>query len=162
MEKIRTMTDLGTFVRDARLRLRMPNGRPMSQEALAAATGVSGATISHIESGKMRRPERDTLEALAAALGVTYNELAYAAGYADPPAERDVESEMRRIATLPTTEERMSELKRSLPLVYEYVVAWGYDLVRQAGERDTEAKRQAPSDTSPGHRNKPGDGHQAV
>jgi transcriptional regulator with XRE-family HTH domain len=65
------MTDLGTFVRDARLRLRMPNGRPMSQEALAAATGVSGATISHIESGKMRRPERDTLEALAAALGVS-------------------------------------------------------------------------------------------
>jgi transcriptional regulator with XRE-family HTH domain len=97
----------------------------MSQEALAAATGVSGATISHIESGKMRRPERDTLEALAAALGVSYNDLAYAAGYADPPAERDVESEMRRIATLPTTEERMSELKRSLPLVYEYVEGMG-------------------------------------
>jgi transcriptional regulator with XRE-family HTH domain len=152
------MTDLGTFVRDARLRLRMPNGRPMSQEALAAKTGVSGATISHIESGKMRRPERETLEALAEALGLAYNDLAYAAGYADPPAERDVESEMRRIATLPTTEERMSELKRNLPLIYEYVVAWGYDLVRQAGERDTAEQQRRQSGTTPDHRNRQGDG----
>lgn len=152
------MSNLGIFVRDARLRIRMPNGRPMSQEVLAERTGVSGATISHIESGKMRRPERDTLEALAAALGVTYTDLAIAAGYADPPAERDVESEMRRIAALPTVEDRMDELKRSLPLVYEYVVAWGYDLVRQAGERDTGGKRQARSGTSPDQRNKQGDG----
>jgi transcriptional regulator with XRE-family HTH domain len=154
------MTDLGTFVRDARLRLRMPNGRPMSQEALAAATGVSGATISHIESGKMRRPERDTLEALAAALGVSYNDLAYAAGYADPPAERDVESEMRRIAALPTTEERMVELKRLSPEMYGLVQAWALELVRKAGTQPGEDTQPGQSGRTPHPPRKPSDGHQ--
>lgn len=152
------MSELGTFVRDARLRLRMANGRPMSQEVLAERTGVSGATISHIESGKMRRPERDTLEALAAALGVTYNDLAIAAGYADPPSERDIEAEMRRLDALGSIEEKLEAVKRISPEIYDLVDAWAHDLVRQAGQQRRAGNIPAPASSTLDRQGKPNNG----
>lgn len=48
---------------------RLPTG--MSQEALAAKARVRQATISDMESGRVRRVDLDVVERIAAALGVS-------------------------------------------------------------------------------------------
>lgn len=47
----------------------------LSAYELAKRAGVGGATISEIESGKRKTLKGDTLEKIAAALGVTVNDL---------------------------------------------------------------------------------------
>jgi transcriptional regulator with XRE-family HTH domain len=60
------MQTIGDRVREARDR------KLWTQRELSEATGIMEATISRIENGKyQRRPYRETLEALADALGVS-------------------------------------------------------------------------------------------
>ena len=47
----------------------------ISQNQLARMSGVPQSVISDIESGKTKAPRIDTLMAIAAALGMTVNEL---------------------------------------------------------------------------------------
>jgi len=47
----------------------------LSTRGLAAAAGVSPATIDRLENGRVRRPHRTTLAALAAALGCAVEDL---------------------------------------------------------------------------------------
>ena len=49
--------------------------RGLSQNQLAKMSGVPQSVISDIESGKTKAPRIDTLMAIAAALGMTVNEL---------------------------------------------------------------------------------------
>lgn len=49
-------------LREARLR------RNMTQEALAAASGIEQATISNLETGRVQSPSWDTVAKLSAAL----------------------------------------------------------------------------------------------
>jgi transcriptional regulator with XRE-family HTH domain len=51
--------------------------RGMSIRALVAASGVSSATICHLETGKKKRVKNPTLRRLASGLGVTIGELAW-------------------------------------------------------------------------------------
>jgi transcriptional regulator with XRE-family HTH domain len=123
---------IGEFVQQARKRKRL------TQEQLADVTGLSVGYLGNLERGAVDRPKRPTLELLAAALDVSVNDLVVAAGMADPPTERDIEGEMRRIAALPTIEARMDALKLLSPVVFGLVEAWAIDLVRQAGQRRQE------------------------
>lgn len=52
----------------------------MSQNQLAKMCNVPQSVISDIESGKTKAPRIDTLQAIAAALGVTIDELIGKAG----------------------------------------------------------------------------------
>ena len=55
-------------------RIAMLRGR-RSQKNLAAAAGIDAATLNRIERGTSKNPSRDTLEALAGALGVSVGDL---------------------------------------------------------------------------------------
>jgi transcriptional regulator with XRE-family HTH domain len=70
------MNTLGTRLRDARVAAKM------TQEQLARAANVTVMTVSNIERGAIENPKRNTLVALAAALGVSIDSLAAAE---DPP-----------------------------------------------------------------------------
>lgn len=153
----RVMGGLGQFMADARKRIRMPDGRAMSQEDLATATGLAPGTIGQIENGRTQRPERDTLEKIAAALGVSYNDLAVAAKMADPPTERDIEAEIRRLDSLPSIEAKMNALKVLSPTVFALVDSWALDLVRQAGQRRHEDNTPGRGSARRGRSEKPGD-----
>lgn len=54
--------------------------RGISQNQLAKMCNVPQSVISDIESGKTKAPRIDTLQAIAAALGVTIDELIGKAG----------------------------------------------------------------------------------
>ena len=54
--------------------------RGMTQTELARRAGVKQGVISYIESGKTKHPRIDTLIAIAAALGVSVEELTKKAG----------------------------------------------------------------------------------
>lgn len=54
--------------------------RGLSQNQLAKMAGVPQSVICDIESGKTKAPRIDTLKAIAAALGVTVDELIGKAG----------------------------------------------------------------------------------
>lgn len=54
--------------------------RGLSQNQLAKMCNVPQSVISDIESGKTKAPRIDTLQAIAAALGVTIDELIGKAG----------------------------------------------------------------------------------
>jgi transcriptional regulator with XRE-family HTH domain len=140
---------IGEFVRNARKRL------GLTQEDLSDRTGLSIGYLGNLERGVVDLPRRPTLEKLSAALDVSINDFVVASGVSDPPTERDVESEMRRIAALPTVEERMDELKRLSPAVYDLVEAWAMDLVRQAGKRQTGETQRRQRGAQPDHPTRP-------
>lgn len=58
----------------------MRKKRGLSQAELARRTGLAQGVISYIETGKTRWPRIDTLQALAAALNCTIEELADTGG----------------------------------------------------------------------------------
>lgn len=146
------MSRLGEVMKNARARIIMDDGRPMSQEDLAEVAGMHPGTIGQLESGRSRRPERETLETIAAALHLTYNDLAIAAGMADPPTEHDIEAEIRRLDMLPTLDEKIEALKKLSPEVYDLVEAWAHDLVDQAAGRRREGDRQRQPGEQRDHR----------
>ena len=54
--------------------------RGLSQNQLAKLAGIPQSVLSDIECGKTKAPRIDTLQAIAAALGVTVDELIGKAG----------------------------------------------------------------------------------
>ncbi len=78
------METLGDRVRTARDR------KLWTQRELSGATGIMEATISRIENGKyQRRPFRATLEALARALDVSVEWIAFGDDQGKTPARSD-------------------------------------------------------------------------
>lgn len=58
-----------------RIILSLRKGQGWSQRDLAKKAGVGQATVQRVESGEEHNPERNSLEAIAKAFGVTINEL---------------------------------------------------------------------------------------
>jgi transcriptional regulator with XRE-family HTH domain len=67
----------------------------LSQYALAAAVGVPDSTIYRIERGEFKLPRPDTLQRIARALDVEFEELFELAGY-DAPGLPEVPVYLRR------------------------------------------------------------------
>jgi transcriptional regulator with XRE-family HTH domain len=67
----------------------------LSQYALAAAVGVPDSTIYRLERGEFKLPKADTLQRIARALDVDFEELFELAGY-DAPGLPEVPVYLRR------------------------------------------------------------------
>lgn len=72
------MNDIGRTLSEAR------NRKGLTLRAVEAATGVSNAYLSQLESGKVREPSPNILFKLAALLEVPYETLLSLAGYPLP------------------------------------------------------------------------------
>jgi transcriptional regulator with XRE-family HTH domain len=70
------MTTVEVMTLDANRLKRLRAGRGLTQEELAARAGLSVSLVMALEQGKRGNPRLDTLLKLAAALGVTLDELA--------------------------------------------------------------------------------------
>ncbi len=140
------LTGIGEFVRQAREGWQP---KKMTQEQLAERTGLSVGYIGNLERGMVERPYRDTLEKLATALDVSYNELAAAAGMMDSgteaPAEGDVETEIKRIRSLPTIDAKLDALKQLSPALYETVRDVVFALLDQARQPLDRSRTPVPA-----------------
>jgi transcriptional regulator with XRE-family HTH domain len=74
---------------------RYRKAKGMSQYALAAAIGVPDSTIYRLERGEFKLPKPDTLQRIARALDVEFEELFEIAGY-DAPGLPEVPVYLRR------------------------------------------------------------------
>ncbi|WP_049869556.1 helix-turn-helix domain-containing protein [Paenibacillus sp. D9] len=75
--------ELGSFLKELREK------KDLSISDLAYASGVSGAQISRIETGKREQPRPETLQKLAQGLRISYGQLAEKAGYFDGMQQSD-------------------------------------------------------------------------
>lgn len=82
-----------------------------TQRALAAAAGVSPATISRVEGG-VQRAEPDTLARLAPVLGEDYESLMRAAGYLPQPGPEAGGPPRQIVLTAESTDEEIREFLR--------------------------------------------------
>lgn len=76
-------TPLGRLILERRISL------GLTQEELARRAGMSHSAVSRLENGERVRPRTSTLTGLAAALGVSFDELMEHSGRASPRQERE-------------------------------------------------------------------------
>lgn len=100
---------LGEYIRELR------KGRRWTQERLSEESGVDQVTISHIETGRIKRTSIEKMQRLAEALGVRINELLTAAGIAEPevPGE-DSEEELRTMLQYLRSDAELMEQLRAI------------------------------------------------
>ena len=91
------------------------SGRGLSQEQLAEKSGISVRAIGDIERGTTRRPQRETLRALAGALSL-------------PPEEREAFLRLARTAPPPDTRRRRTAARPALPAPVTSIVGRSDDL----------------------------------
>ncbi len=77
MSTKRARADLGRFLRQHR------DALGLSQEALAERAGLRASTINRLEQGSIENPRPDTLQALAAAFDISFEDLFARIGYLD-------------------------------------------------------------------------------
>lgn len=94
------MNKIADFVRDAR------HARGLTQEQLEDQIGKSGGYIGQLEGGKIKRPQNETLYALAQVLLVPIEDLLVATGQLPAPPQ-NAAAMIQRIAALPTPEARV-------------------------------------------------------
>jgi transcriptional regulator with XRE-family HTH domain len=120
VERGRWMTQLGDWVAVRRHVL------ALTQNELAARSGLSLQTVQNIEQGKVHWPTRETRRKLAGALGVTHLELLVGAGEIAPE-----EADLAVIAPDPTSE-RLQALARELnPDDRDTLLVLAADLVKR-------------------------------
>lgn len=87
-----------------------------SQRELAAASNVSNAEISRLESGKRKEPSPAVLKEIAVALSVPYEEILQAAGILDESAvdkgKAFVASQSEQTIPVDLTEDELAEVKK--------------------------------------------------
>lgn len=86
-----------------KLIIALRNEHGLTQEELAALSGVKAASLSQIEAGIVKHPKPSTLRPLSRVFGIPMIEFAIAMDLADPPEVSDkLVSELDRITRLPT------------------------------------------------------------
>ncbi len=88
---------LAQQVRSLRKKLRL------TQENLADLAGITSRTIQHLESGRERRPDVQTLRSIAKALGIGLDYFAKAAREEEARHNASIERALRRMAMVPVT-----------------------------------------------------------
>lgn len=78
--------------------------KKLSQRAVEAATGISNAYLSQLESGKVREPSPTMLHKLAELYGLNYSEVLSIAGYPVPNAGKAAPSSRLAARIGPTTQ----------------------------------------------------------
>lgn len=106
------MTEFGSYIK----KIRESKNMTLNQVALYAE--ISAAQLSRIETGKRGTPKPPTIERIARALKIDYNDLMKIAGYLEPNSleetqtEKD-EAEFLAFANNPTLEKWYKELPKS-------------------------------------------------
>ena len=85
--------ELGSFIRDRRLSLRL------SLRRMSDASGISNPYLSQIERG-LRKPSAEVLQQIARALAVPTEQLYVRAGILDPTTDGDLVAHIRRDPSL--------------------------------------------------------------
>lgn len=80
------------------------NKKKLSQRAVEAATGISNAYLSQLESGKVREPSPTILHKLSELYGLSYLEILSIAGYPVPNAGKAVSTTRLAARIGPTTQ----------------------------------------------------------
>lgn len=92
-----------------------------SQRDLAAASSISNAEISRLESGKRKEPSPSVLKEIAKALGVPFEELLQAAGILDDyyieKGRAFVAARSDQTITDDLTEEELAEVKKFIAYI---------------------------------------------
>lgn len=92
-----------------------------SQRDLAAASNISNAEISRLESGKRKEPSPSVLKEIAKALGVQFEELLQAAGILDDyyveKGKEYVASKSDQPISADLTEEELAEVKKFIDYI---------------------------------------------
>lgn len=106
------MTEFGSYIK----KIRESKNMTLNQVALYAE--ISAAQLSRIETGKRGTPKPPTIEKIARALKIDYNELMKIAGYleSDTSEETQVEKdevEFQAFANNPTLQKWYKELPKS-------------------------------------------------
>ncbi len=97
--------NLGTYLASAR------NRKGLSLRAVEAATGISNAYLSQLETGKIREPSPSNLHRLSEIYGVSYALLLELAGYPVPGGRSAKAPGSRLVARIgPTTKEEEDAL----------------------------------------------------
>lgn len=108
-KEVRHMT-LGEYISNKR------KEKGWSQRELAAASNVSNAEISRLESGKRKEPSPAVLKEIAVALSVPYEEILQAAGILDESAvdkgKAFVASQSEQTIPADLTEDELAEVKK--------------------------------------------------
>ena len=87
-------TPLGLWIRATRL------GQGLSQRELASRSGLSRSYVCDIERGRGAHPSVDTLDKLAAALGLSRIDLLTASGLIEPESNQRENDEERRMLSV--------------------------------------------------------------
>lgn len=87
--------DISRAIREIRIE------KGMTQERLARRAGISIMTIQSIDSGRVKKPRRETLEAIAKGLGVTVDYILQRAAAYDLPFVSISELAKRLVVSLP-------------------------------------------------------------
>jgi transcriptional regulator with XRE-family HTH domain len=123
------MPKLADVVRGAR------NSREWSQEKLASEAELSPGWVGQVETGRIEKPDAETLRKLASALGLSYATLALAVYEA---TEDDVGAKLQEIATLPTVPARRAAFEQLPDQVRRAMVVLMRDLFAGATQQLTE------------------------
>lgn len=106
---------LGEYIAEKR------KAKGWSQRDLAAASNISNAEISRLESGKRKEPSPSVLKDIAKALGVQFEELLQAAGILDDyyieRGKEFVASRSDQVIPADLTEEELAEVKRYIDFI---------------------------------------------
>jgi transcriptional regulator with XRE-family HTH domain len=102
-DETRRREELGTFIRDRRLSLRL------SLRRLSDVSGISNPYLSQIERG-LRKPSAEVLQQIARALVVPTEQLYVRAGILEPSTDGDLVAHIRRDPAL--TGEQKEALER--------------------------------------------------
>jgi len=102
---------------------RIRGERGISQRTLARKAGLSNTTLAYIEAGETN-PRPDTLEKIAKALDISYEELLIKAGYLSPDSGEDKVPEVSKPPQMEFTKHPLSRLVakfEALPPEYQKV-----------------------------------------
>ena len=125
---------LSDLVRTARTR------KGWTQEEAAEELGVSRSWIAQIETDRIERVQPDYVDVLEQKLGISREDLAEAMDLLGPLADREVINAIRRIAALPTIDERIEALQDLPPEVLVVIESAALALVQNLFRSPTPTK----------------------
>jgi transcriptional regulator with XRE-family HTH domain len=118
----------GYLIKDARRK------RGWSITQLAERLDVGRGYVGQLETDRVQRPRPEILQRIEEVLGVSREDIARAGGFLGPDVKLDPFAEFKRLAALPTDEDRYEALLRlppdvvqALGTIAETMLRRGYD-----------------------------------
>jgi transcriptional regulator with XRE-family HTH domain len=117
---------LGQLIAQAR------KAKGWTQDDLAERLNVHRGYVGQLEAGTIKLPGSERLAQLEQLLGISREDMLRAAGRLGPPETLDLLTELRRITSLPSHQDRVVALKQLPPEVLQAIEDLAVDVLRQA------------------------------